>query len=110
MRAAAAAAAAAVVTASAETSAGQGRGYAAADNFSDRDHALLADRLADHGECLLPNLAIRHDVVWIVEIKLVDFLSRHELVDVDRALALDRDRFQLFRLHLEIFALAVGSP
>jgi hypothetical protein len=34
------------------------------------------------------------------------FLARHELVDVDRALALDRDRFKLFGLDLEIFALA----
>ena len=75
-------------------------------HLADRDHSLLADRFADHRERLLPDLAIRHDVIGIVEIELVDLLARHELVDLDRALALDRDRFQLFRLELEVLALA----
>ena len=53
-------------------------------HLADRDHSLLADGLADHGERLLADLAIRHDVVRVVEIELVDLLARHELVDLDR--------------------------
>jgi hypothetical protein len=36
--------------------------------------------------------------VLIVEVDFVDFFARHEPVDLDCALALDRDRFELFRL------------
>jgi hypothetical protein len=33
------------------------------------------------------------------------FLARHELVDVDRALALDRDSFELLGIKLDVVAL-----
>jgi hypothetical protein len=55
---------------------------------------------------LLPDFAIRHDVVRTVEVQLVDLISWDELIDVDGALALYGNRFQLFRIKLKIFALA----
>jgi hypothetical protein len=52
--------------------------------LADRDHSLLPDGLADHGERLLPDFAIPHDVVRIVQVQLVYLFSRHELIDFDR--------------------------
>ena len=40
-------------------------------HLSNRDHALLANCFADNGERLLPNFAIRHDVIRAIEIKLL---------------------------------------
>ena len=45
-------------------------------------------------------------MLWAVEVELVDFFARHELVDVDRAFALNRDGFELFRFDLEVLTLA----
>ena len=62
--------------------------------------------MADNGERLLPDFAIRHDVIRAIEIKLVDLFFRNELVNLDRALALDRYGLEFFRLDLEVLALA----
>jgi len=70
----------------------------------------LANGLSDHGESLLADFAVRHDVVWIVEVEFVDFFARHERVDVDGALALDRYGFELFRLDFQVFAFADFVP
>src|SRR4051812_19443710 len=80
------------------------------DDLSDRDHTLLANGLSDHREGLLANLTVRHDVVWIVEVEFVDFFARHELVDVDRPLTLNRDRFEFLWVELEILPLADFVP
>ena len=76
------------------------------DDLAERHHAFLADGLADDGERLLADVAVGHDVIRVVEIELVDFLFRHELVDLDDALALDRDRLELLGVELDILALA----
>src|SRR5688572_16403581 len=68
--------------------------------------SLLFDGFPDDGERLLPNLAVRDDVVRRVEIKFVDFALRDELFDVDQARAVDRHRFKLLRLELDVLALA----
>ena len=60
------------------------------DDLADRDHTLLANGLSDHREGLLADLTVRHDVVRVVEVELVDLFARHEFVDLDGALALDR--------------------
>jgi hypothetical protein len=75
-------------------------------HLADRHHALLADGLAYHGEGLLPDLAVRHDVAGTVEVELIDLLARDELVDVDHPLALDGDRFEFLRLKFKVLALA----
>jgi hypothetical protein len=49
----------------------------------------------DHGEGVVANLALRHDVVGPHQIKLVDIGLRHEFVDVDGAGALKRDVIEL---------------
>ncbi len=74
-------------------------------HLAERHHAFLADRLADHGKGLLADFAVRHDVIRIAHIKLVDLAARHEFFDFDDVLAFDGDGFDLFRLKLDIFAL-----
>src|SRR3979490_2146251 len=74
--------------------------------LANRDHSLLTNCLADHGECLLPDFAIRNDVVRTIEVQLVYFFSRHEPIDFDRPPALYSNGFQLFRVELEVLALA----
>jgi hypothetical protein len=54
----------------------------------------------------LANLAIGSEVIGAVLIKLVDFFFRHELVDLDCALALNRNGLKLFGLDLDVLALA----
>src|SRR5262249_33995725 len=76
------------------------------DNLSERHHALLTDRFANDGESLLTDFAIGSEVIWAVQIKLIDFLLRHEFVDFDCALALNRHRFKLFGLNLDILPFA----
>jgi len=71
------------------------------------DHLLAAHRVADHRESFLPHLVVRRDVIGRVEIALVDFGVRHELVDLDRVVALDRDRVELLVLDLDEGALGV---
>ena len=75
-------------------------------HLADRDHALFADGFPDHGERLLTDLAIRRNVIGVVEVEFVYLVLRHELVDVDCALALDRDGFELFGIKLDVLALA----
>src|ERR1700730_10537510 len=75
-------------------------------DLSNRHHALLADGFPDDSECLLTDLSVRGNVIGIVQVQFVDLLPRHELVDVDRALALDLDSFELLGIKLDILALA----
>ena len=74
------------------------------DHPGERHHAFLADRLANDRERLLAHFPVGHDVVRAVQIELVDFFLGHELVDLDRALALDGGGLELFRLDLDVFA------
>src|SRR5262249_48707402 len=76
------------------------------NNPPERYHSLLADRLANDRECLFADLAVGNEIVGTIEIQLVDFFLRHELVDLDCALALDGDRLKLFGLNLDILAFA----
>src|SRR3954469_25558942 len=75
-------------------------------NLSDSHHALFANGFADHGKCLLPDFPVRHDVVGTIEIKFIYLVLGDKFIDVDHALTLDRDCFQLFGIKLDIFALA----
>ena len=68
------------------------------------DGAFLANGLADDRERLLTDFAVRHDVIGVAQIKLVDLATRHEFLDVDDPLAFDRDRLEFLRLDLDIFA------
>ena len=74
-------------------------------HLAQRHHAFLADGFADHGEGLLSDLAVRNDVIGIAHIEFVDFAARHEFLDLDDVLALQRYGFEFFRLKLDIFAL-----
>ncbi len=61
-----------------------------------RDPLLILHGVADHGEGVDGGLAVGRDVVGIVVIALVDFIPRHETVDLDGVVALDLDGFELF--------------
>ena len=46
-------------------------------------HALFLHRLADHRECLVGDLVVRHDVEGLIEIDLVHFVARDERLAMD---------------------------
>jgi len=48
----------------------------------------------------LAHVAIRNKVIRTVQVKLVDFFLRYELIDLDCALALNGDGLKLFGLDL----------
>jgi hypothetical protein len=74
-------------------------------DFAERDHAFLADGLADHGKRLLADLTVGHDEVGVAHIDFVDVGFRNEFVDLNSAIAFDRDGFQFLRIKLDVFAL-----
>jgi hypothetical protein len=53
----------------------------------------------------LPDVAVRHDVIGIAEIELVNVLLWNELVDFEGVLAVDGDGFELFWVELDVLAL-----
>ena len=75
-------------------------------DLADRHHALLADGFPNNSECLLPDLSVRGDVIGIVQVDFIDLVLGHELVDVYRALAFDRDGFEFLGIKFDIVALA----
>src|SRR5262245_34289906 len=54
---------------------------------------------------LLPDVAIGDNVVRAVQIEFVDRFLRHELIDLDRAFAFDRDRLEFLGIDLEVLVL-----
>src|SRR5262249_48967088 len=72
----------------------------------ERDHTLVADRIADDCERFLTDLVGGRDVIRTVEITVVDLGLRYKAVDVDCVGALDLDLLDLVVLDLEILALA----
>jgi hypothetical protein len=67
-----------------------------------RSYVFLLDRRTDHGISLPSDLAIGGDVVGIAQIEFVDFISRRELVDLDRMLAFDRDSLALVLSYFDV--------
>ena len=80
------------------------------DHLTNCDLALLSNSVSNDGECLATDFAIRHDVIWGVEVKLVDFFLWYELVDLDCALALDRYGLKLLGTNLDVGAFANLVP
>ena len=74
---------------------------------AERHHALAAHSLADHREGFLSDLIVRRDVVGAVEKSLVDLLARHERVDLDSVVALDRKGVEFVVLDQDIGVLGV---
>src|SRR5258706_6479324 len=75
------------------------------DDSAERYHAFLADRLANDSKRLLA-----HEVLRTAWVEFVDFFLRHELVDFDRALALNGDCFEFLRIDLNVRAFADFVP
>src|SRR5262249_1435353 len=63
--------------------------------------------IPDYRESLCACLAIGHDVVWMGKIEFIDLLAGDGLINLDRALALDRDRLQLFWFDGDVFSFAL---
>src|SRR5262249_29025610 len=74
------------------------------------DHVQFADSVADHRKGILPDLAIRGDVVRRINIALVDFAFRHELIDVDGVRAFDLNGVELVVLNDEILTFGDLIP
>jgi hypothetical protein len=66
---------------------------------------LLADGLANDRKCLLTDFSVRSNVIGVIQIKFVDFVLGHELVNVDCALALDCDSFELLGVQFDVLPL-----
>jgi hypothetical protein len=64
-----------------------------------------ADRLADHGNGIVADFSIRHDVIGSDQIEVVNLAPRHELVDFDGASGLERDVLQLVLGNLQVAVL-----
>ena len=62
-------------------------------------------RLADHREGLLRDLVVGHEVIGRVVPDPLDAVGRHELLDVDRARALEPDRLELLVLDDDVAVL-----
>src|SRR5262249_53525212 len=67
---------------------------------------LVADRIADDGECLLPDPISRRDVIRLLQVTIVDLGSRDEGVDSDCVGAFDPNLLDFLVLDLKILALA----
>ena len=59
---------------------------------------------------MLTDLSVRGNVIGIVQVQFVNLVLGHELVDVDRALALDRDSFEFLGIKFDVIALADLVP
>src|SRR4029079_5244426 len=64
----------------------------------------LRDALANDGEGFLPHVAVRHNVIWAHVIEFVDLGPRHQLIDLDRLLAFQRDCLELLVADLDVVA------
>src|SRR5262245_23323441 len=73
----------------------------------ERHAALVLHGVANNRESLFAHLlAGRREIVRLLQIALIDFVLRHEAVDVDRVRALDLDCLELILFDLDILALA----
>jgi hypothetical protein len=75
------------------------------DHPAQRDHVLVAHRVADNRERLEGDLVLRNQIVRAVDVALVDFGLRQKAIDVDRMAALDRDGVEFFVLDAQVDAL-----
>jgi hypothetical protein len=70
------------------------------------NHLQVRDGVSDDGESLLTNWTIGGDVVWRVEVTLIDFIFRDELVDVDGPRALNLNGLNLLILNNHVLTLS----
>src|ERR1700758_620551 len=58
----------------------------------ERPLVLWLHGLSDHDERIGTCFAVGYDVIWRVEVSLIDILGWNEIVDFDRVRTLDRSR------------------
>ena len=71
---------------------------------ADCHHLHLLDDVADDHKGILADFAVRRDVIGADIIEVVDFVARHELIDIDGLGAFERDRFHFLVGDLDVFA------
>src|SRR5450631_400548 len=76
------------------------------DHTAQRDHALVADRIANDGKCLLSNLICGRDIIRGFDVAIVDLRSRDKSVDRDGVGAFNSNLLDLLVLDLEVLPLA----
>src|SRR5271155_2434513 len=74
---------------------------------TERHRAFATHGLADHGKGFLASLVVRHDVIGVVQVSLVDLLARNERVDVDGVVALDRNGIEFIIVHRNVGVLGI---
>src|ERR1700675_1580648 len=66
------------------------------------DHVHLADRFADDGEGVVPDLPVWTKVVGTDDVAGIDFFALPGLVDLDGPRRFQRDVFELLLGHLDV--------
>src|SRR5437868_2595704 len=76
------------------------------DDAGQRHPIAILHGVADHGKGVDAGLAVRGDVIGVVEVALVDLVPWHKTVDVDGVVALDLNRLEFLLFDLDIFAFS----
>jgi hypothetical protein len=63
---------------------------------------LFISRITDHREGVMPDLAVRAQVIGADDVAEVDLVPRHELVDLDGACRFQGDVFEFFLGDLDV--------
>jgi hypothetical protein len=79
-------------------------------DLADRNHAFLTDGFPNDGERLHAHLTVGCDVIRIVQVQYVNLILGHKFVNVDRALALDRDSFEIGADQVATLVQVSGIP
>jgi hypothetical protein len=69
---------------------------------SDGDRIHVADGLVDHGGGVVPDLAVRTQIIGADDVARVDLVALHEFVDLDGAGGFQRDVLELFLRDLDV--------
>src|SRR5450755_4964868 len=69
---------------------------------SDGDRVHVADGLVDHGGGVVPDLAVRTQIIGADDVARVDLVALHEFVDLDGAGGFQRDVLELFLRDLDV--------
>jgi hypothetical protein len=73
---------------------------------TESDHIHLANGVADDSESILSHLTIGGDVIWRVDVAIIDLISRNKLVDLNGPRALDFDSLKLFVFNDEVLSFS----
>jgi hypothetical protein len=76
------------------------------DDPTECDHVHFADGVSDDRKGILPDLTIGGDVIRRVDVTIIDFVSRNELIDFNGPGTLDFDSLKFFVLNDEVLSFS----